>query len=73
MIGTGGAASIVINDGFMSTEHAQILATPQGFVLKDGGSTNGCVVNEQRTSTHELVDNDVIMMGKTNFKFKTTI
>jgi hypothetical protein len=73
VIGTGGGAHVVINDGFMSTEHAQILATPQGFVLKDGGSTNGCLVNEQRTSTHELVDNDVIMMGKTNFKFKTTI
>ncbi|MCE9573712.1 MAG: FHA domain-containing protein [Deltaproteobacteria bacterium] len=73
IIGTGGAANVVINDGYMSTEHAQILATPQGFILKDGGSTNGCLVNEQRTSTHELVDNDVIMMGKTNFKFKTTI
>lgn len=73
IIGTGGNAHVVINDGYMSTEHAQILATPQGFVLKDGGSTNGCLVNEQRSSTHELVDNDVIMMGKTNFKFKTTI
>ena len=73
IIGTGGGAHVVVNDGFMSTEHAMIVASPTGFVLKDKGSTNGCLVNERRVSDHELVDNDVILMGKTNFKFKTTI
>ena len=73
VIGTGGGAHVVVNDGFMSTEHAMIVASPTGFILKDKGSTNGCLVNERRVSDHELVDNDVILMGKTNFKFKTTI
>lgn len=70
-IGTGGASHIVINDGFMSTEHAQIVASPAGFVLVDGGSTNGTLVNDRRVDKHELVDNDTFLMGKTNFRFKS--
>ena len=73
IIGTGGKAQVVINDGYMSTEHAQIVASPDGFTLKDAGSTNGVFVNEHKADNHMLVDNDVIMMGKTNFKFKSTI
>ncbi|MCA9673934.1 MAG: FHA domain-containing protein [Kofleriaceae bacterium] len=70
-IGTNAPAHIIINDGFMSTEHCQIIASPAGFVLKDGGSTNGTYVNDRKVDTHELVDNDVILMGKTSFKFKS--
>ncbi|MCG8416331.1 MAG: FHA domain-containing protein [Proteobacteria bacterium] len=70
-IGSGGGANIIIQDGFMSTEHCQILASPSGFKLKDGGSTNGTYVNESRVSEHDLVDNDFLTMGKTNFKFKS--
>jgi hypothetical protein len=72
-VGTGGGSHIVIGDGYMSTEHAQFVAAGGGFVLQDGGSTNGSYVNERRIDKHDLVDNDVIMMGKTNFKFKTTV
>lgn len=71
VIGTGGNANIVIQDGYMSTEHCQIVSSPTGFVLQDGGSTNGVYVNDQRTQSQELVDNDVMTMGKTNFKFKS--
>src|SRR5688500_20266532 len=70
-IGTGGQAQIIINDGFMSTEHAAIVASPAGFVLQDNGSTNGVFVNERKIDKHELVDNDVFLIGKTNFKFKS--
>ncbi len=70
-IGTAPPADIVINDGFMSTEHCQIVASPQGFVLVDPGSTNGCYVNDRKVQKHELVDNDTFTLGKTNFKFKS--
>jgi hypothetical protein len=70
-IGTGGPAHVVVNDGFMSTEHCQIVMSPAGFVLVDGGSTNGTYVNERKVDKHELVDNDVITMGKTSFRFKS--
>ncbi len=55
----------------MSTEHCQISCSPNGFTLIDGGSTNGSYVNDKRVSRHDLVDNDTITLGKTNFKFKS--
>ncbi len=71
-IGTAPPCDIVVNDGFMSTEHCQINASPQGFALVDGGSTNGCYVNERKIQgKQDLVDNDMVTLGKTNFKFKS--
>ncbi|MBP9085468.1 MAG: FHA domain-containing protein [Kofleriaceae bacterium] len=70
-IGTGGPVDIIVNDGFLSTEHCQIGCSPSGFVLQDLKSTNGCMVNERRVERHDLVDNDLITLGKTNFKFKS--
>lgn len=70
-IGSGGVSNIIIQDGFMSTEHAEFAMSPNGFILKDGGSTNGTYVNDRRIDKHELVDNDVFTMGKTSFKFKS--
>ncbi|MBA3452860.1 MAG: FHA domain-containing protein, partial [Deltaproteobacteria bacterium] len=64
-IGTAPPSDIVVNDGFMSTEHCQINASPAGFTLVDGGSTNGCYVNDRKVAKHDLVDNDVITLGKT--------
>jgi hypothetical protein len=71
-IGTAPPCDIVINDGFMSTEHCQINCSPQGFMLVDGGSTNGCYVNDRKIQgKQDLVDNDLVTLGKTNFKFKS--
>jgi FHA domain len=70
-IGTAPPADLVVNDGFMSTEHCSITCSPAGFTLHDGGSTNGCYVNDRKIQKQDLVDNDVIMLGKTNFKFKS--
>jgi hypothetical protein len=71
-IGTAPPCDIVVNDGFMSTEHCQINASPQGFSLVDGGSTNGCYVNDRKMQgKQDLVDNDMVTLGKTNFKFKS--
>jgi len=70
-IGTAPPADLVVNDGFMSTEHCSITCSPAGFTLHDGGSTNGCYVNDRKVQKQDLVDNDVVMLGKTNFKFKS--
>ena len=70
-IGTAPPADIVVNDGFMSTEHCQIVVSPAGFTLVDNGSTNGCYVNDRKVQKHELLDNDMITLGKTNLKFKS--
>lgn len=70
-VGTAGEAHIIVNDTFMSTSHAEISCSPAGFILKDLGSTNGTFVNQKRVDTHELYDNDVFTLGKTDFKFKS--
>jgi hypothetical protein len=70
-VGTGGEAHIVVGDSFMSSEHAEIACSANGFMLNDLGSTNGTYVNGRRVSSHELVDNDVFKLGKTDFKFKS--
>ena len=70
-LGTGGESHVVIGDSFMSAEHAEIVCSASGFVLNDLGSTNGVYVNSRRISSHELVDNDVFKLGKTDFKFKS--
>jgi hypothetical protein len=72
-IGTAPPADIVVNDGFMSTNHCMIQCSPQGYTLVDGGSTNGCYVNDKRVQKHDLVDNDMVTLGKTNFKFKSIV
>ena len=70
-IGTAPPADLVINDGFMSTEHCSITCSPAGFTLHDNGSTNGCYVNDRKVQKQDLVDNDMVTFGKTNFKFKS--
>jgi uncharacterized protein YegL len=70
-IGTAPPCDLIINDGFMSTDHCMIQCSPQGFTLIDGGSTNGCYVNDKKIQKHDLVDNDMITLGKTNLKFKS--
>jgi len=71
-IGTTTACEIIITDGFMSSEHCQITASPEGFSLVDGGSTNGSYVNHHKIQgKYDLIDNDMITLGKTNFKFKS--
>ena len=72
-IGTTSNAHIVLNDGFMSTDHAKNVMSPTGFTLMDNNSTNGTFANERRIQRHELVDNDMIMFGKTVCKFKTIL
>ena len=72
-IGTTSDAHIVLGDGYMSTDHARIVMSPSGFTLVDNNSTNGTFANERRIQRHELVDNDLLMFGKTVCKFKTIL
>lgn len=73
-VGNVPGAHIQFDDQFMSAEHAHIVMTPNGFTLMDNNATNGTFINEKRLSgKHELVDNDMVMFGKTSCKFKTIV
>lgn len=71
VIGTAQDCDIVIEDQFMSSRHCEVVIASGGFKLVDLGSTNGIVVNGKKVPEHELVDNDVFRLGRTEFKFKS--
>jgi len=70
-IGTDAKCTVVLNDKFMSSRHAEIKAENGVWVLRDSGSTNGTYVNNRRVDRHELVDNDFIKFGSAMLKFKS--
>jgi pSer/pThr/pTyr-binding forkhead associated (FHA) protein len=70
-IGTDPKSTVVLNDKFMSSKHAEIKAEGGVWILKDLGSTNGTYVNNKRIDKHELVDNDFIKFGSALVKFKS--
>jgi hypothetical protein len=57
--------AIAISDGSVSSHHARILRTAEGFILEDLQSRNGTFVNgEQVTDKRLLTDGDLIRLGK---------
>ena len=71
IIGTDPKATVVLQDKFMSSKHAEVKAENGIWVLKDSGSTNGTYVNNKRVERHELVDNDFVKFGSFMLKFKS--
>ena len=64
-LGRAPTNTIAIADGSVSSNHARILRTPEGFVLEDLQSRNGTYVNgEQVTDKRILADGDLIRLGK---------
>ena len=65
VIGRSPDADLVIADDFVSSVHAKILPTPDGYVLEDLGSTNGTLVNGQpATRPLSIVAGDVVELGQ---------
>jgi hypothetical protein len=71
VIGTGADCDIKVEDQFMSSKHCEVRFENGMYKLVDLGSTNGIVVNDKKVSQHDLVDNDLIRCGRTEFKFKS--
>ncbi|MEZ4467944.1 MAG: FHA domain-containing protein [bacterium] len=70
---TMGAAAdndIVITDEYLSSRHATIRYEDGRYEFIDADSTNGSYINEKRVTKEELIDNDTIRLGRTEFRFK---
>ena len=62
--------TICVGDGSVSSNHARILRTPEGFVLEDLQSRNGTFVNGERVEGKRLLtDGDLIRLGKVIMTF----
>ncbi|MCB0871908.1 MAG: FHA domain-containing protein [Actinobacteria bacterium] len=64
-IGRSPAADVFLDDVTVSRDHAQLVATTEGVVLRDLGSLNGTYVNRRRIEDDELLhDGDELQIGK---------
>jgi hypothetical protein len=71
VVGKDPGCTLVLQDSFMSSRHAEIKVEAGSWILKDMGSTNGTYVNDKRVDKQELVDNDFIKFGQFLCKFKS--
>jgi hypothetical protein len=68
-IGRASENALVLNDTFVSSEHARLLWNGKGWVLEDLGSTNGTQVNGRKVKRAAPVKpGDVIELGRIKLK-----
>jgi FHA domain/von Willebrand factor type A domain len=71
-IGKAPTCSLVIDDGYASTDHAQIVMDGRGFcTIYDRGSTNGTFVNGVRITEMPLEHGAAVRIGATELRFLT--
>jgi hypothetical protein len=65
----------VAGDGMMSGKHATLLFRADKYILKDELSTHGTFVNDVDIieEHYHLQDGDIIRLGQTVFKFRTSL
>ena len=68
-LGRDAKADVVVTGGQISRRHAEIVATPRGYMLVDY-SANGTWVNGERVQNQRLLARaDIIRMGEEEFRF----
>jgi len=75
IIGRDIDCNITVNDGMMSGKHAVLLFRVDKYSLTDSQSSHGTFVNGKdiELEPHYLKDGDMIRMGETIFKFRTSL
>jgi len=75
IIGRSIDCNITVNDGRMSGIHAVLLFRANKYSLTDSQSSHGTFVNDEdiELESRYLKDGDIIRMGNTVFKFRTSL
>ena len=75
VIGRDADCNITVNDGRMSGKHAVLLFRANKYSLTDSQSSHGTFVNDEdiELEPRYLQDGDIIRMGSTVFKFRTSL
>jgi len=69
VVGRDAAVDLVLVDGSVSRQHAEFVKKPDGYSLRDLGSTNGSLVNGERVVEKRLRSGDTVQIGSFIFKF----
>jgi FHA domain/Domain of unknown function (DUF4388) len=73
-IGRTPSNAVVLPDGSVSSNHARVIRTSEGFVLEDIGSRNGTYVNSEKVAgKRALADGDVVRFGKVLLTFNVAV
>jgi putative nucleotidyltransferase with HDIG domain len=70
VVGRGEDADYCIADPRASRRHARVLALHNRYYVQDLGSTNGTYLNGDRIKNERLAHGDLIMFGRTLFRFQ---
>ena len=75
IIGRDMDCNISVNDGRVSAKHAVILYRAGKYSITDQQSSHGTYVNDEdiELNPRYLNDGDIICVGKTIFKFRTSL
>jgi len=69
VLGRDGSCDISLDSRYVSRYQNLFMETPDGWLLIDLGSTNGCFVNGRRVREHRLRDGDLIAVGHHQLRF----
>jgi general secretion pathway protein A len=69
VLGRDDSCDISLDSRYVSRFQNLFLETPEGWILIDLSSTNGCFVNGRRIREHRLRDGDLIAVGHHQMRF----
>jgi len=70
-VGRDPANQLVLDESLVSQSHAEIFRTEEGrFQIKDLRSNIGTTINGRRINEHQLVDGDLIEIGKYGIQYE---
>lgn len=72
-IGRGMNCDLVLSDTLVSRQHVSIIQTGTGYVITDLKSANGLFVNNERVTSRQLADGDLIGIGRHTLRFEDSM